>query len=66
MTMDTYGRALKDPGIRAWAMRCFRFPWDPEKGTVINMQQASASEGGKSREARGGEELPISRGNPPI
>jgi len=42
MTMDTYGRALKDPGIRAWAMRCFRFPWDPENGTVIYMQEAVA------------------------
>jgi len=66
MTMDTYGRALKDPGIRAWAIRCFRFPWDPEKATVTNMQQGFASEGGKSREARGGEELPITRGNSPI
>jgi len=45
MTMDTYGRALKDPGIRAWAMRHFRFPWDPEKATVTNMQEALAENG---------------------
>ncbi len=63
MTMDTYGRALKDPGIRAWAMRCFRFPWDPEKATVTNMQEGFASEGGKSGEVRGVGELPISPGN---
>ncbi len=66
MTMDTYGRALKDPGIRAWAMRCFRFPWDPEKVTVTNMQEGSASEAGKSREARGVGELPISPGKSAI
>jgi len=66
MTMDCYARALKDPGIQAWAMRCFRFPWDLEKVTATYVQQASASEGGKTREARGSEELPISRDNLPI
>lgn len=30
MTMDVYGRALKDPAIRAWAAVHFRFPWDPQ------------------------------------
>lgn len=29
MTMDCYGRALRDPGVRAWAIEHFRFPWDP-------------------------------------
>ncbi len=66
MTMDTYGRALKDPAIRAWAMRCFRFPWDPEKRTVTDVQEGFTSEGGKSREARGVGELPISPGKSAI
>ena len=30
MTMDCYGKALRDPGVRAWAMEHFRFPWDPQ------------------------------------
>ena len=30
MTMDCYGRALRDPAVRAWAVSHFRFPWDPE------------------------------------
>lgn len=29
MTMDCYGRALRDPGVGAWATRHFRFPFDP-------------------------------------
>jgi integrase len=29
MTMDCYRRALRDPGVRAWALTHFRFPWDP-------------------------------------
>lgn len=28
MTMDCYGRAIRDPGIRAWARTHFRFPHD--------------------------------------
>jgi integrase len=34
MTMDCYGRALRDPGVRAWAVRHFRFPWDPAPHAV--------------------------------
>lgn len=29
MTMDCYGKELKDPALRTWALRNFRFPWDP-------------------------------------
>lgn len=29
MTMDCYGRALRDPGVRVWAVRHFRFSFDP-------------------------------------
>ena len=29
MTMDTYGQAITDPEVRAWALDNFRFPWDP-------------------------------------
>lgn len=29
MTMDCYGRALRDPAVRQWALANFRFPWDP-------------------------------------
>ena len=29
MTMDCYGKAVRDPGVKAWAMQTFRFPWDP-------------------------------------
>ena len=37
MTMDVYTKALKDPAVRAWAMRHFRFPWDPQitAGTYV-------------------------------
>jgi len=30
MTMDVYGKAVRDPGIRAWAMSNFRFSSDPQ------------------------------------
>lgn len=29
MTLDCYAQAIKDPAVRAWALRNFRFPWDP-------------------------------------
>ncbi len=51
MTMDTYGRALKDPGIRAWAKVHFRFPWDP-KDTVTNVQDAMAENVGRGGDGR--------------
>lgn len=35
MTMDCYGRAIRDPGIRAWARQHFRFPHD--KGCDVFM-----------------------------
>jgi len=42
MTMDCYGRALRDPGVRAWAMRFFRFPWDPTpQGSPIQLTHNS-------------------------
>jgi len=39
MTMDTYWRALRDPGFRAWAIRHFRFPRDnPEAAKTMPRQ----------------------------
>ncbi len=38
MTMDCYGRALRDPAVRAWAVSRFRFPWDP--GQLTHSSQA--------------------------
>lgn len=29
MTMDCYGKAVRDPGVLAWAIEHFRFPRDP-------------------------------------
>lgn len=41
MTMDCYGRALRDPGVRAWALANFRFPWDPSTHTNVDYSNSS-------------------------
>ncbi len=50
MTMDCYGKALKDPAVRIWALRNFRFPWDPAMvslpiGTTHLATQSAGSKG---------------------
>jgi integrase len=40
MTMDCYGRALRDPAVRAWAITLFRFPWDPQAALLTPGSQA--------------------------
>jgi integrase len=52
MTMDCYGRALRDPGIRAWAMERFRFPWDPMPMTPRASTRDSEAPAGVEAEQR--------------
>jgi integrase len=44
MTMDCYGRALRDPGVRAWALEWFRFPWDPKPLTHSSQAHAAVKQ----------------------
>ncbi len=44
MTMDRYARAVRDPGIRAWAMQHFRFGYD---AGMTAAQEQRATEGTK-------------------
>ncbi len=50
MTMDCYGRALKDPAVRAWALQHFRFPWDPTPGGALT-HNSEAPEGAETARA---------------
>lgn len=53
MTMDCYGRALRDPAVRKWALANFRFPWDPSYQTFVDYRNNSeAPVGQKQQEPR--------------
>jgi integrase len=52
MTMDCYGRALRDPAVRKWALEHFRFPWDPVYQTSVDYTNNSqAREGAETARA---------------
>jgi integrase len=52
MTMDCYGRALRDPSVRQWALTNFRFPWDPSYQTGVDYTHNSqALPGGETARA---------------
>jgi len=50
MTMDCYGRALRDPAVRRWALDHFRFPWDPSYQTPVDYTHNSQAPDGAEME----------------